>query len=144
MIWRGEKFGGIHLVCFLERVTLCFCSLSFNPERNSNSANTQRKGEQKKKEEKQNMRRKAGISSLLPNPTLQSSYKAVASEIQLSQIQAYQAQTETFKTQLQKFAQKHAKEIKRSPEFRRQFQKMCAEMGVDPLQCKKGYFEEGD
>lgn len=85
------------------------------------------------------MRRKVGVSSLIPNKALATSYKQVGDSIALSQHQALAAQTETFKEQLQTFAAKHKKEIKKSPEFREQFQKMCREMGVDPLQCNLSY-----
>lgn len=42
---------------------------------------------------------------------------------------------ETFKTNLQEFAQKHRKDIRKDPTFRAHFQKMCANIGVDPLAC---------
>jgi ESCRT-II complex subunit VPS22 len=36
---------------------------------------------------------------------------------------------------LEKFAEKHKNEIKKDVAFRRQFQEMCATVGVDPLAC---------
>lgn len=42
---------------------------------------------------------------------------------------------ETFKKNLQEFAQKHRKDIRKDPTFRAHFQKMCANIGVDPLAC---------
>lgn len=42
-----------------------------------------------------------------------------------------------FKTNLEEFASKHKQEIRKNPEFRVQFQDMCATIGVDPLACKE-------
>jgi len=47
-------------------------------------------------------------------------------------------QMETFKTNLEDYAMKHKNEIKKNPQFRRQFQEMCASIGVDPLASGKG------
>ena len=44
--------------------------------------------------------------------------------------------------QLQRFAQQHGKEIKKDPQFRMQFQKMCSSIGVDPLASNKGFWGE--
>jgi hypothetical protein len=43
---------------------------------------------------------------------------------------------EVFKTNLQEFAQKHRKDIRKDPTFRAHFQRMCTNIGVDPLACK--------
>ena len=48
-------------------------------------------------------------------------------------------QMETFKGYLEDFAAKHKNDIKKNPEFRAQFQEMCASVGVDPLACKLHY-----
>ena len=45
-------------------------------------------------------------------------------------------QLDTFKTNLQEFAQKYRKGIRRDPTFRMHFQQMCTKIGVDPLACK--------
>lgn len=45
-------------------------------------------------------------------------------------------QLETFKTNLEEFASKHKQEIRKSSQFRVQFQEMCATIGVDPLACE--------
>lgn len=45
-------------------------------------------------------------------------------------------QLESFKNYLEEFATKHKSDIKKNPEFRGHFQKMCARIGVDPLACK--------
>ena len=47
-----------------------------------------------------------------------------------------------FKTNLERFAVKHKKEINTNPVFRGQFLKMCKEIGVDPLSSKKGFWAD--
>jgi len=42
---------------------------------------------------------------------------------------------EAFRTNLEEFATKHREEIRKNPQFRSQFQQMCAAIGVDPLAC---------
>ena len=48
-------------------------------------------------------------------------------------------QLEVFQGNLEDFAAKHKDEIRRNPQFRVQFQEMCASIGVDPLACKCGF-----
>ena len=45
-------------------------------------------------------------------------------------------QMEVFRKNLEEFATKHREEIRKNPQFRSQFQEMCAAIGVDPLACK--------
>ena len=42
----------------------------------------------------------------------------------------------TFQEQLEAFASAHRKQIATDPQFRAQFNRMCREVGVDPLQCE--------
>ncbi len=49
---------------------------------------------------------------------------------------------ETFKKNLEEFAVKYKDEIKRDAQFRKQFQDMCANIGVDPLASSKGFWSE--
>lgn len=49
-------------------------------------------------------------------------------------------QMTVFRSHLQEFATKHSKEIKRNPQFRNQFQSMCAAVGVDPLQSSCNFW----
>lgn len=44
---------------------------------------------------------------------------------------------EVFKTNLEEFARKHKKDIRKDPKFRAHFQRMCTNIGVDPLACKE-------
>ncbi len=68
--------------------------------------------------------------------------KEKATEISENEINQLTKQMETFKTNLQEFAFKYKDEIKRNSEFRKQFQDMCAHVGVDPLASSKGFFAE--
>jgi len=45
-------------------------------------------------------------------------------------------QVESFRSNLEEFAGQHREEIRRNPQFRSQFQQMCAAIGVDPLACE--------
>ena len=46
-------------------------------------------------------------------------------------------QLDSFKGNLEEFAANHRNDIRKSPQFRNQFQEMCAAIGVDPLACKQ-------
>ncbi|KAI8923039.1 EAP30/Vps36 family-domain-containing protein [Entophlyctis helioformis] len=48
----------------------------------------------------------------------------------------------TFKSNLEEFAQKHKKDIRRDPVFRMHFQRMCNNVGVDPLASNKGFWSD--
>ncbi|KAJ3044485.1 ESCRT-II subunit protein snf8 [Rhizophlyctis rosea] len=52
------------------------------------------------------------------------------------------SQLELFRTNLEDFARKYRKDIKRDPEFRKHFQRMCSNIGVDPLASNKGFWSE--
>jgi len=47
-----------------------------------------------------------------------------------------------FRSNLEEFATKHREEIRRNPQFRAQFQQMCAAIGVDPLASSKGFWSK--
>ena len=42
---------------------------------------------------------------------------------------------DAFKKYLEEFARKYKKEINRNPDFRKDFHRMCVDIGVDPLAC---------
>jgi ESCRT-II complex subunit VPS22 len=56
------------------------------------------------------------------------------------QVQKLTEQMEVFRANLQEFASKHKKDIRKNAEFRRQFQEMCAAVGVDPLQSSANFW----
>ncbi len=49
---------------------------------------------------------------------------------------------EGFRGKLEEFASKHRNEIRKDPAFRKQFQDMCASIGVDPLASSKGFWSQ--
>ena len=49
---------------------------------------------------------------------------------------------EAFRSNLEEFATSHKNDIRRNPEFRMQFQEMCATIGVDPLACKDSFIKK--
>ena len=49
-------------------------------------------------------------------------------------------QMDQFRGKLEEFAAKYKNEIKKNPQFRKQFQEMCASIGVDPLASGKGKY----
>jgi ESCRT-II complex subunit VPS22 len=51
-------------------------------------------------------------------------------------------QLEGFRGKLEEFASKHRNEIRKDPAFRKQFQDMCASIGVDPLASSKGFWSQ--
>lgn len=86
------------------------------------------------------MRRRAGLGAIQKQKLEQEKYKDKGNEIQENQFEQITKQLEFFKVNLEEFASKHKNEIKKNPEFRRQFQEMCASIGVDPLSSGKGFW----
>ncbi|XP_023018287.1 vacuolar-sorting protein SNF8 [Leptinotarsa decemlineata] len=86
------------------------------------------------------MRRGIGLGAIKKNKLEQERYRDKGNEIQESQFEQMTKQMEVFKTNLEEFASKHKNEIRKNPEFRKQFQEMCASIGVDPLSSGKGFW----
>lgn len=86
------------------------------------------------------MRRRAGIGAIQKQKLEQERYKDKGSELQGKELEVLGKQLEDFRSKLEEFAANHRTEIKRSPVFRRQFQEMCATIGVDPLASNKGFW----
>lgn len=88
------------------------------------------------------MRRRGagGVGAIHKQQLAQSRFKDKGSEIADDQLQHMTKQMETFRTNLQEFASKYKKNIRKNPQFRQQFQKMCAAAGVDPLASSKGFW----
>lgn len=86
------------------------------------------------------MRRKAGVGAIQKQKLEQEKYREKGSEIQENQFQQMSKQLEVFRENLEEFATKHKSEIKKNAQFRRQFQEMCAAIGVDPLASGKGFW----
>ncbi len=56
-------------------------------------------------------------------------------EIKAAHAEEMAVHLKTFQDHLETFAATHKKQIQTDPQFRAQFNKMCREVGVDPLQC---------
>ncbi|XP_076465318.1 vacuolar-sorting protein SNF8-like [Babylonia areolata] len=88
------------------------------------------------------MRRGTGIGAIKNKNLAQARYKDKGSEIAEDQFSQMTKQMEVFKTNLEEFAAKHKDDIRKDPQFRLQFQEMCASIGVDPLASSKGFWAE--
>uniref|UniRef100_A0A1B6M4S6 Vacuolar-sorting protein SNF8 n=1 Tax=Graphocephala atropunctata TaxID=36148 RepID=A0A1B6M4S6_9HEMI len=86
------------------------------------------------------MRRRAGVGAIQKQKLEQEKYKDKGTEIQENQLEQMSKQLEVFRNNLEEFASKHKNEIKKNATFRRQFQEMCASIGVDPLASGKGFW----
>ena len=73
---------------------------------------------------------------------MQSKFEEKAKDISENEIGQLTKQMETFKKNLEEFAFKYKDEIKKNAQFRKQFQDMCANIGVDPLASSKGFWSE--
>lgn len=86
------------------------------------------------------MRRGAGLGAIHKQKLQQEKYRDKGTEIQENQFQQMTQQLEVFRSNLEEFATKHKNEIKKNAQFRKQFQEMCASIGVDPLASGKGFW----
>lgn len=86
------------------------------------------------------MRRRAGVGAIHKQKLEQEKYKDKGNEIQENEFEQLSKQLEVFRVNLEEFAGKHKNEIRKNPQFRRQFQEMCASIGVDPLASGKGFW----
>ncbi|KAF2901615.1 hypothetical protein ILUMI_04572 [Ignelater luminosus] len=86
------------------------------------------------------MRRRAGVGAIQKQRLEQEKYKDKGNEIQENQFEQMTKQLEVFRVNLEEFAAKHKNEIRKNAQFRKQFQDMCASIGVDPLASGKGFW----
>lgn len=86
--------------------------------------------------------RRHGLGAIHKQKQQNALYKEKSEELAKEQINRLTDQLEKFKLNLEEFATKHQKEIKKNAEFRRQFQEMCAHIGVDPLQSSNSYWSK--
>lgn len=68
------------------------------------------------------MRRGIGLGAIQKQKLEQGKYKDKGNEIQENQFEQMTKQLEVFKVNLEEFATKHKNEIRKNPEFRKQFQ----------------------
>lgn len=86
------------------------------------------------------MRKRAGIGAIKQKQLDTEKFKEKGNELAETQLKQLSSQLEQFRTNLETFASEHKQEIRRDPEFRRRFQEMCANIGVDPLASGKGFW----
>uniref|UniRef100_A0A8B9B840 Vacuolar-sorting protein SNF8 n=1 Tax=Anser brachyrhynchus TaxID=132585 RepID=A0A8B9B840_9AVES len=87
-------------------------------------------------------RRGVGAGAVAKKKLAEAKYKERGTVLAEDQLAQMSKQLDMFKTNLEEFASKHKQEIRKSPEFRVQFQDMCATIGVDPLASGKGFWSE--
>ena len=88
------------------------------------------------------MRKRPGIGAIHKQKVEQEKFRDKGNELQEASFEQMTEQMEKFRTNLETFASKHRNEIKKDPNFRKQFQEMCASIGVDPLASSKGFWAE--
>jgi len=88
------------------------------------------------------MRRGPGIAAINKSKIAKQKYATKGSELADVEIAHMVKQLDSFKNFLEDFATKHQSDIKKDPEFRRHFQKLCSQIGVDPLSSSKGFWSE--
>jgi len=88
------------------------------------------------------MRRRGigGMSAIDKSKNQEAKFQEKSSEMAENQLAKLTQQMDSFRTHLQVFANKHKKEIRKNPVFRRHFQEMCAALGVDPLQSSSNFW----
>lgn len=86
------------------------------------------------------MRRRAGVGAIQKQKLAAEKYRDKGTELQESQFEQMTKQMDIFRENLEGFASKHKNEIRKNAQFRRQFQEMCAAIGVDPLASGKGFW----
>lgn len=86
------------------------------------------------------MARRRGLGAINKEKLDKAKYERKGAEIAELEISHVSTQIESFRTYLESFAAKHKNEIRKNPEFRAQFQQMCARIGVDPLASSKGFW----
>ncbi|XP_077406843.1 vacuolar-sorting protein SNF8 [Vanacampus margaritifer] len=87
-------------------------------------------------------RRGVGAGAIAKKKLAEAKYKERGTVLAEDQIVQMSKQLDTFKSNLEEFASKHKQEIRKSSQFRVQFQEMCATIGVDPLASGKGFWSE--
>lgn len=86
------------------------------------------------------MRRRVGLGAIQQQKLAAEKYKDKGADLQESQLEQMTKQMDVFRNKLEEFAMKHKEDIRKNSQFRKQFQEMCAAIGVDPLATGKGFW----
>lgn len=71
------------------------------------------------------MRRRVGVGAIQKKKEDADKYQATGNELQENQIEHLTKLMDTFRVNLEEFAKNHKNDIKKDPQFRRQFQGRC-------------------
>ncbi|CAG8631346.1 29780_t:CDS:2, partial [Racocetra persica] len=88
------------------------------------------------------MRRGLGVTGLKRKIAANDQFREFGNNKAETEMQQLKEQLQVFKTNLEEFARKYRKDIRKNPMFRAHFQKMCSNIGVDPLASNKGFWAE--
>lgn len=88
------------------------------------------------------MRRRPGIAGFDQHRSLQTQFRSLGKETQTAEREHLTQKLQEFRAALEEFALQHRNEIRQNPQFRAQFHKMCANVGVDPLASNKGFWTQ--
>merc|ERR1711990_1432806 len=87
-------------------------------------------------------RPKKGIAGIKARKEKNENLARAGEKMQTDELAQLEDQFKQFKERLEHFAQHHRAEIQKNPDFRREFQAMCASIGVDPLSSSRGFWAE--
>jgi ESCRT-II complex subunit VPS22 len=83
-------------------------------------------------------RKGVGIGAFDRNRLTSAQYASHGTTLRTANARALETQLAVFRSLLHQFAATHAKDIRSNPDFRAQFARMCAAIGVDPLAASSG------
>ena len=81
-----------------------------------------------------------GFAAINQQKQQEEAMQNVKQKIESTINEAAKKQMQQFQSALEKFAVEHKQQLKEDPEFRAQFNNMCLQLGVDPLQSTKGFW----
>jgi len=86
------------------------------------------------------MRRAPGIQGLQRQQNQQSRLRHVGADLGEQNAAEVRRQLDNLRERIEAFAVQHRTAINQDPQFRANFNEMCAAIGVDPLQSSKGFW----
>ncbi|KAH6559974.1 hypothetical protein BASA50_006645 [Batrachochytrium salamandrivorans] len=86
--------------------------------------------------------RRVGIHGLQQQARSKEGFQKAGEALATQQLEQMKDLLDKFKSNLEEFATKHKNDIKRDPVFRMHFQRMCNNLGVDPLASNKGFWSD--
>lgn len=84
--------------------------------------------------------RRRGVGAVQKQQLTQTRFRDKGYELAAEQLEQMTKQMDNFRDNLQQFSDKYKSDIRKNPQFRHQFQNMCASVGVDPLASSKGFW----